>query len=100
MQGARRASSVFAQAQTTDPAALPCYCEGAYYSIFHTRGAIVSHARIVPWFSRENYDAVKRLAPHDADLSDTFDEWLKLTTQRHQESAGPASLRATLIEPR
>lgn len=29
----------------------------------------------VPWFNRENYDAVKREAPHDTDLPDTYAEW-------------------------
>jgi hypothetical protein len=28
-----------------------------------------------PWFNRENYDAVKRDAPHDTDLLNTYEQW-------------------------
>lgn len=35
----------------------------------------------VPWFNREDYDAVKREAPHDTDLPDTYAKWQEVTAQ-------------------
>ena len=33
---------------------------------------------LITWLTADDYDAVKRLAPNDADLPETYSEWLKL----------------------
>ena len=33
---------------------------------------------LITWLTTDDYDAVKRLAPNDADLPETYSEWLKL----------------------
>ncbi len=40
----------------------------------------MSLPKIIVSFTRDDYDAIKRLASDDPDLPDTYDEWLDLQT--------------------
>ena len=40
----------------------------------------MSLSKIIVSFTRDDYDAIKRLAPDDQRLPDTYDEWLDLKT--------------------
>lgn len=53
------------------------------------------------WFRRQDYDAVKALAPHDPNLPDAFDEWLDLATQQlAQLEAEGVVVEKVVVEPR
>ncbi len=40
---------------------------------------------IVPWFTPQNYDVIKRAIKIDANLPDTYDKWFNLQTKRIAE---------------
>lgn len=41
--------------------------------------------RIHPWFTADDYAAVRKLVADDPDLPDAYDEWLNLATKRFAE---------------
>ena len=45
----------------------------------------MSLPKILVWFTSDDYDAIKSLAPQDPKLPDAFDDWLKLATDEITE---------------
>jgi hypothetical protein len=55
---------------------------------------------VSPWFSRENYNAIKAMVGPDTDLPDTFDAWLQRETERmaRAEAKGLVAKKA-VVDP-
>lgn len=53
---------------------------------------------LITWLTADDYDAVKRLAPNDPDLPETYSEWLKLQSDdiSNYEKYGRAYKKVTI----
>ena len=57
--------------------------------------------KVVIWFRREDYDAIRRLIPNEPNLPNTFDEWLEAATRQVQKLKAPhAVIRRAIVDPR
>ena len=58
-------------------------------------------SKVVIWFRREDYDAIRRLIPNEPNLPNTFDEWFEAATRQAQKLNVPhAVIRKTIINPK
>lgn len=58
--------------------------------------AALSLGSVVPWFTANDYDSVKRLVAEFPDRRDTFEQWLEVATERvlDIESRGRIAIKA------
>jgi hypothetical protein len=69
----------------------------------HAMRSVVTDARpstrIVYWFDRNDYDAIRQLFADDLQLSESFDQWAEAEKQTREMEARGLVPRKTVINP-